>query len=92
MDLSAIQPLLDWITAHPNLAGLVVFAIGALAIAGYGFYQFIGEFLLAAEIPFVIKWGLVAIILGVIIILISLIFERFCFKFKKKYLTRNSPC
>ena len=37
MDLSAIQPLLDWITAHPNLAGLVVFAIAAgesLAVVG----------------------------------------------------------
>lgn len=37
MDLSSLQPLLDWITAHPHWAGLAVFAISvseSLAVVG----------------------------------------------------------
>lgn len=37
MDLSTLKPLLDWITAHPNWAGFVVFAISlseSLAVVG----------------------------------------------------------
>ncbi|MCI0507202.1 MAG: VTT domain-containing protein [Gammaproteobacteria bacterium] len=37
MDLSTIQPLLDWITRHPELAGLIVFLVAAgesLALVG----------------------------------------------------------
>ena len=37
MDLTAIQPVLDWIAQNPNLAGLVVFLVAAgesLALVG----------------------------------------------------------
>ncbi|WP_455208183.1 DedA family protein [Kaarinaea lacus] len=37
MDLSTIQPLLDWLTQHPELAGLIVFLVAAgesLALVG----------------------------------------------------------
>lgn len=59
-----------------NIIGLVIFFVGVLALVGFGFYKSIGDFLISEDIPVVIKWGIIALVLGIIIILISLVFER----------------
>lgn len=59
-----------------NVFGLTIFSLGALALIAFGFYKAIGPFLIESEIPFIVKSGIIALILGVIIILISLVFER----------------
>ncbi|MBZ9577591.1 hypothetical protein KJA13_00950 [Patescibacteria group bacterium] len=55
-----------------NVLGLIVFFIGIFILIGFGLYKFFEN----TEIPFIVRWGIIAIILGVIIILISLIRER----------------
>jgi hypothetical protein len=56
-----------------NILGLTILFIGLSAIIGFGFYEFFKD----STIPAVIRWGIIAVILGIIIILISLIKERF---------------
>jgi len=55
-----------------NILGLIFFFAGSFALVGFGFYEFFKD----STIPVVIRWGIIAIILGIIIILISLIKER----------------
>ena len=55
-----------------NILGLTIFFAGSLAIVGFGLYKFFED----STIPAVVRWGIIAVILGVIIILISLIKER----------------
>ncbi len=55
-----------------NILGLIIFSAGTLTLIGFGLYKFFED----STIPPIIRWGTIAIILGVIIILISLIKER----------------
>ncbi|MBL7053149.1 MAG: hypothetical protein ISS02_00590 [Candidatus Portnoybacteria bacterium] len=55
-----------------NILGLIFFSVGALVLIGFGFYKFFID----STIPTLVRWGIIAIILGVIILLISLIKER----------------
>ena len=55
-----------------NILGLTIFFTGVLALIGFGLYKFFED----STIPAVVRWGIIAVILGVIIILISLIKER----------------
>lgn len=55
-----------------NILGLTFFFAGLLAMVGFGLYKFFED----STIPIVVRLGIVAVILGVIIILISLIKER----------------
>ena len=55
-----------------NILGLIIFSAGALTLIGLGFYKFFED----STVPPIIRWGTIAIILGVIIILVSLIKER----------------
>jgi len=59
-----------------NVIGLAIFSAGALILAGFGLYKLVGVFLKDSTIPAIIKWGIVGVVLGVVIILISLIVER----------------
>jgi len=54
-----------------NVLGLTIFSIGLLVITGFGLYKFFED----STISIVVRLGIVATILGVIIILISLIKE-----------------
>ncbi len=55
-----------------NILGLIFFFVGAFTLIGFWLYKFFES----TEIPFIVRWGIIAIILGVIIILTSLIKER----------------
>ena len=55
-----------------NILGLVIFSGGLFALISFGLYKFFED----STVPIVVRWGIVAIILGVIIILISLVRER----------------
>lgn len=55
-----------------NILGLTIFFAGTLVLLGFGLYKFFED----STIPAVVRWGIVTVILGVIIILISLIRER----------------
>jgi len=55
-----------------NIFGLTVFFIGLFAVVGFGLYKFFED----SSIPAVVRLGIVGIILGIIIILISLVRER----------------
>jgi len=55
-----------------NILGLIFFSIGAFVLIGFGLYKFFID----STIPTLVRWGIIAIILGVIILLISLIRER----------------
>ena len=55
-----------------NILGLTIFFAGSLTIVCFGLYKFFED----STIPIVVRVGITAIILGVIIILISLAKER----------------
>jgi len=55
-----------------NILGLTLFFLGFVALNGFGLYRFFQD----PTIPVIVRYGIIAIILGVIIILASLIKER----------------
>ncbi|TFB09103.1 hypothetical protein E3V08_01195 [Candidatus Atribacteria bacterium MT.SAG.1] len=55
-----------------NILGLTLFSFGIIALVGFGLYKFFQD----TTIPAIIRYGIVAMILGTIIILTSLIKER----------------
>ena len=55
-----------------NILGLIFFFAGSTALAGFGLYKFFQD----STIPAVVRLGIIAIIIGIIIILASLIRER----------------
>jgi hypothetical protein len=55
-----------------NILGLTFFFAGSFAMIGFGLYEFFKD----STIPTVVRLGIIAIMLGIIIILISLIKER----------------
>ncbi len=59
-----------------NVLGLTIFAAGGLALAGFGLYKFSNVFLKDESISLIVKWAIIGLILGTVIILISLIIER----------------
>jgi uncharacterized membrane protein (DUF485 family) len=52
--------------------GLSIFCLCFLVLTGFSTYKFLED----STIPLVIKWGIVGLILGIIMIIISLIIER----------------
>ena len=52
--------------------GLSIFCLCLLILTGFGIYEFLKD----STIPFVIKWGIIGLILGIIMVIISLIIER----------------
>jgi len=42
-------------------------------VLGFGLYKFFGD----SSVPLIIRWGIIGFILGTVIIIISLIIERF---------------
>lgn len=59
-----------------NTLGLTIFSLGGLALIIFGLYKFLNVFIRDNSIHFLIRWGVVALLAGMIIILISLIAER----------------
>ena len=55
-----------------NILGLIIFSVGVLLLVGFSLYKFFED----TEIPQIVRWGIIAIILGIIILLISLVKER----------------
>jgi len=59
-----------------NILGLTIFSLGVLILAGFGFYKFVDKFFQDTSIPFLVKIGVVGLVLGIIVMLTSLIIER----------------
>lgn len=55
-----------------KILGLSIFCLCFLLLTGFGMYRFLED----STIPFMIKWGTIGLILGIIMVLISLIIER----------------
>ena len=55
-----------------NIVGLTIFSAGILMLIGFSTYEFLKD----SNIPVVVRWGIIAVILGIAIILVSLIKER----------------
>jgi len=55
-----------------NILGLTLFSLGIVVLVGFGLYKFFQD----TTVPVIIRYGIIAVILGVVIILISLIKER----------------
>jgi len=55
-----------------NILGLTLFSLGIMVLVGFGLYKFFQD----TTISIIVRYGIIAVILGVIIILISLIRER----------------
>ena len=56
--------------------GWILLSIGAILVLAFAAWHFIQGFLLDAAIPFYVKAGVCALILGLIVLLVSIIRER----------------
>ena len=59
-----------------NTVGLTIFSVSALVLIIFGLYKFFGEIFKDTSMPVVVRWAIIGVILGIIIILISLVIER----------------
>jgi len=59
-----------------NILGLILFSLGITALVGFGLYKFFQDTTVPAIITAIIRYGIIAMILGTIIILTSLVKER----------------
>ena len=58
--------------------GWILFSIGVLILAGYGTYSFVENFLLKNnETPFLIKIGVTSLLFGIIVLIFSVIREKY---------------
>jgi len=55
-----------------KILGLSIFCLCFLVLTGSGIHEFLKD----STIPLVVKWGIVGLILGMIIVIISLVIER----------------
>jgi TM2 domain-containing membrane protein YozV len=55
-----------------NIFGLAIFFAGLASIAGFGLHKFFED----SSVPALVRWGMSAIMAGLIVVLISLIVER----------------
>ena len=55
-----------------NILGLILFSLGVIILVSFGLYKFFQD----TTIPVIIRYSIIAMILGTIIILTSLIKER----------------
>jgi hypothetical protein len=55
-----------------NILGLTLFFLGTIILISFGLYEFFRD----TTIPTIIRYGIIAVILGIIIIISSLIKER----------------
>lgn len=58
-----------------NMAVFLIL-IGLLLIVGYGLYHFIFALMYLAEVPVIIKIGIFMILLGFVVVILKLIWER----------------
>lgn len=55
-----------------TILGLIIFSAGGLFLIGFALYKFFED----TTVPLVIRWGIIALILGTMIMLTSLVIER----------------
>lgn len=66
--------------------GWILFSIGILILAGYGTYSFVDEFLLKnTETPFFLKFGVTSLLFGIIVLIFSVIREKYFVGKSDKY-------
>jgi len=64
-----------WETIYRRLErsfGWLIMSIGLIVLLGYGAWQFLNEFLLDPEVPFLLKFGVGAAVAGAIVLLVSI--------------------
>ncbi len=62
--------------------GWIFFSIGALTVLSFGAWELLNEFFLNNKVPLLFKFGVAALIFGMLVLLISIVRERF---FSKKH-------
>ncbi len=55
-----------------KILGLSIFCLCFLVLIGFGMYKFIED----STVPFLIKWGIIGLILGMVMMIVSLIIEK----------------
>ena len=55
-----------------KILGVSIFCLCLSVLTGFGIHEFLKD----STVPLVIKWGMIGLILGMIIVIISLIIER----------------
>jgi len=65
--------------------GWILVSVGAVLLASYGLYYLIHTFLLAGEIPIVVRIGIIALVVGFCTLIVSAIRERMVLSRSDKY-------
>ena len=65
--------------------GWILVSLGAILLASYGLYYMIHTFLLAGEIPIVVRVGIIALVIGFCTLVVSALRERIVLSKSDKY-------
>ena len=65
--------------------GLLLLTVSALALIVYGVFELIAVLFQDTSIPLIIKLGIAGVIIGIILIIIALVFERIKDKKNEKF-------
>jgi len=65
--------------------GLILFAVSAIGMVGYGVFQLAIELFNDTSTPLILKLGILGMVIGVFVILIALIVERLRDKSTEKF-------
>ncbi len=56
--------------------GMILLSLGAILLLAYGVYMLISDFLRDPSVPIVVRLGVVGVVLGLIVLLVSVVKER----------------
>ena len=76
-----------WVRAYNRVErgiGWVLFSLGAIALLGFGAWHLVGELFSDPEVPVVVRWGVLSLLLGTVVLGVSVVRERW-------FSQRNDP-
>ncbi len=77
-----------WANVYNRLergVGWILLSVGAIILLAYGAWHFVQDFLLDSSVPLLVRAGVCAATLGVIVLLVSVLRERLFIRGKERY-------
>ena len=65
--------------------GWILMSLGAILLTSYGLYEILEKFVLGPDIPWIIRIGIVAFVVGICALIVSVLRERLFFIKSDKY-------
>ncbi|MBM4176167.1 MAG: hypothetical protein FJ213_08340 [Ignavibacteria bacterium] len=77
-----------WVRVYNRIErgiGWIIFSIGAVILITYGLFKFVEALINDSQLELIVKVGIIAILAGLVILLVSVIREKFTIRKSDKY-------